>query len=94
MIETSLLEQLVAFYDLKTLSAAAEHLLTSQPALSRSMRKLEDEFGVSLFERSKNRLLLMKTASWQQNVPDGCWRNRKRWLHGSGLWIEADGRSP
>ena len=58
MIETSLLEQLVAFYDLKTLSAAAEHLLTSQPALSRSMRKLEDEFGVSLFERSKNRLLL------------------------------------
>lgn len=58
MIETSLLEQLVAFHDLKTLSAAAEHLLTSQPALSRSMRKLEEEFGVSLFERSKNRLLL------------------------------------
>ena len=41
MIETSLLEQLVAFHDLKTLSAAAEHLLTSQPALSRSMRKLD-----------------------------------------------------
>ena len=58
MIETSLLEQLVAFHDLKTLSAAAEHLLTSQPALSRSMRKLEEEFGVTLFERSKNRLLL------------------------------------
>lgn len=58
MIETSLLEQLVAFHDYKTLSAAAEHLLTSQPALSRSMRKLEEEFGVSLFERSKNRLLL------------------------------------
>ena len=58
MIETSLLEQLVAFHDYKTLSAAAEHLMTSQPALSRSMRKLEEDFGVSLFERSKNRLLL------------------------------------
>ena len=58
MIGTSLLEQLVAFHDYKTLSAAAEHLMTSQPALSRSMRKLEEDFGVPLFERSKNRLLL------------------------------------
>ncbi len=58
MIETFLLEQLVAFSEYKTLSAAADHLLTSQPALSRSMRKLEEEFGVPLFERSKNRLLL------------------------------------
>ena len=32
--------------------------MTSQPALSRSMRKLEEDFGVPLFERSKNRLLL------------------------------------
>lgn len=62
MIETSLLEHLVAFYDYKTLSAAAEHLLTSQPALSRSMRKLEEDFGVPLFERSKNRLLLNKNG--------------------------------
>ena len=58
MIETSLLEQLVAFLELKTLSAAADHLRTSQPALSRSMRKLEDAVGVPLFERSKNRLQL------------------------------------
>ena len=58
MIETSLLEQLVAFHDYKTLSAAAEHLMTSQPALSRSMRKLEEDFGVPLFERSRNRLQL------------------------------------
>ena len=58
MIETYLLEQLVAFHELKTLSAAAEHLHTSQPSLSRSMQKLEDAVGVPLFERSKNRLLL------------------------------------
>ena len=62
MIETSLLEQLVAFHDYKTLSAAAEHLLTSQPALSRSMRKLEEDFGVPLIERSKNKLLLNETG--------------------------------
>ncbi len=58
MIETSLLEQFIAFSEYKTLSAAADHLLISQPALSRSMKKLEDAFGVTLFERSRNRLML------------------------------------
>ena len=76
MVETSLLEQLVAFHDYKTLSAAAEHLLTSQPALSRSMRKLEEEFGVTLFERSKNRLLLNENgilaAEGARQVPVRC----------------------
>ena len=42
MIEIYLLEALCALYDYGTLSAAAEHLHISQPALSRSMQKLED----------------------------------------------------
>lgn len=58
MIEIHLLEQLSAFAECGTLSAAAEKLHTSQPALTRSMKKLEMLLGVSLFSRSKNRLAL------------------------------------
>ena len=58
MIEFSLLAQLVAFADCGTLSAAAAKLHTSQPAVTRAMKKLEEELGLSLFVRSKNRLAL------------------------------------
>lgn len=58
MLELYDLEKLVAFRREGTLSAAAEKLLISQPALSRSMRKLEDELGVELFTRSRNRMEL------------------------------------
>ena len=58
MLELYDLEKLVAFRREGTLVAASEKLLISQPALSRSMRKLEDEMGVELFMRSKNRMEL------------------------------------
>lgn len=58
MIDIYLLEQLLAFHDSGTLSAASEKLHLSQPALSRSMRKLEDLLGVDLFERRKNKITL------------------------------------
>ncbi len=58
MIEIHLFEQLVAFADSGTLSAAAEQLHISQPALSRSMQRLEEELGVKLFDRQKSRLSL------------------------------------
>ena len=58
MIEIYLLEQLEAFARCGTLSAAAEELHLSQPALTRSMKKLEDVIGVALFERGKNKLTL------------------------------------
>jgi DNA-binding transcriptional LysR family regulator len=62
MIEMYLLEQLNAFYKYGTLSIAAEHLHLSQPSLSRSMQKLEEELGVILFERQKNRIFLNDTG--------------------------------
>lgn len=62
MIEIQLLEQLTAFAEYGTLSAAAEKLHTSQPALTRSMKKLEDTLGVPLFIRSKNHLALNDTG--------------------------------
>ena len=58
MIEIYLLEQLEAFARCGTLSGAAEELHLSQPALTRSMKKLEEEIGAPLFERTKNRMAL------------------------------------
>lgn len=62
MVEIFLLEQLVTFTKYGTLSRAAEELHITQPALSRSMKKLEDEFGVSLFDRSKSKIILNETG--------------------------------
>lgn len=62
MIEIYLLEQLCAFAEHGTLSAAAESLRISQPALSRSMKKIEEELGVSLFDRDKSKIKLNETG--------------------------------
>lgn len=61
-LEIYLLEQLAAFHRCGTLSAAAEELMISQPALSRSMQKLEKLCGVSLFTREKKRIHLNETG--------------------------------
>lgn len=58
MPELYQLRQLAAFAEYGTLSEAAEKLYLSQPALSRNMRKLEEDIGVPLFIRSKNKLEL------------------------------------
>jgi DNA-binding transcriptional LysR family regulator len=58
MVEIAQLEQLVTFADCGTLSKAAEELHISQPTLTRSMQKLENEFRVPLFTHSKNKLAL------------------------------------
>ncbi len=52
------LRQLAAFAEYGTLSEAAEKLYLSQPALSRNMCRLEEDIGVPLFIRSKNKLEL------------------------------------
>lgn len=64
MIELYELRQFAAFADCGTLSEAAEILHLSQPALSRNMKKLEEEIGVSLFTRRKNRLELNENGKY------------------------------
>lgn len=56
MIEMHMLVQLVAIADCGTMSKAAEQLHLSQPALSRTMSKLEDILQVKLFDRRKNKI--------------------------------------
>ncbi len=72
MIDIHLLAQLATFAKYGTLSAAAEQLHTSQPALTRSMKKLENDLGVTLFIRSKNHLELnevgIRAAKYAKDV--------------------------
>ena len=62
MIDLYELKQLIAFADLGTLTKVAEEFHVSNPSITRSMKQLEDEFGVSLFSRGKNRIELNETG--------------------------------
>ncbi len=62
MLNLSELEQFVAFADYGTLSRAAEELHISQPTITRTMKRVEDSFGVSLFHRGKNKIVLNETG--------------------------------
>ena len=56
------LRQLVVIAEKKVLSHAAEKLNISQPALTRSIQRLEDELGLLLFDRTKNSMTLNKNG--------------------------------
>jgi DNA-binding transcriptional LysR family regulator len=62
MIETYILQHLVAFADSGTLVAASEIVNVTQPPLTRSLQKLEDILGVQLFDRTKNTISLNQTG--------------------------------
>ena len=58
MIELYILEQFDAFARCGTLSRASRELHISQPALTRSMKKIETDMGIALFYRDKRKLTL------------------------------------
>lgn len=62
MLDLSELYQFVTYADCGTLSSAAEILHISQPTLTRTMRHVEEAFGVPLFQRGKNRIRLTETG--------------------------------
>lgn len=62
MAELNQFYQLVAIADTGTLSKAAEIVHISQPALTRSIQKLEAEWNVTLFDRQKNKITLNQTG--------------------------------
>ena len=64
MLDLKNLEQFVTFADHGTLSGAAESLHVSQPTLTRTMRQVEEQFELPLFERGKNRISLNETGKY------------------------------
>ena len=64
MVNLEQLEQLVAFADEGTITRAADALMISQPALTRSLQKLETELDIQLFDRQKNKTTLTETGRY------------------------------
>lgn len=62
MIDYHILEQFVTFYQTGTLRETAEKMHISQPTLTRNMQKLESDFEVPLFHRTKNSISLNETG--------------------------------
>ena len=62
MLNLEDLEQLVAFYRLGTLSKVAEEFHISQPSITRTMKRVEESFGVPLFLRTSNQIELNETG--------------------------------
>lgn len=62
MVDYNILEQFVTFYQTGTLRETAEKMHISQPTLTRNMQKLETEFEVPLFHRTKNSISLNETG--------------------------------
>jgi LysR family transcriptional regulator of abg operon len=56
------MRNVIAVVDRGSLRAAAKHLGLAQPAMSRSIRELEQELGVVLFERNKFGMALTKVG--------------------------------
>src|SRR4051794_38269613 len=74
----------VTVAELGTVSRAAQHLRTAQPALSRQIADLEQQLGIKLFDRVGRRLML--TGEGEQILHD-C-----RTLLGCALAIEERAR--
>ena len=56
------LEELAALAEYGSISKAAESVGVSQPAMSRSMKLLEEDIGVSIFQRTSNTIELNDTG--------------------------------
>lgn len=68
MIERSHLQSLLAIHQLGSVTAAADSLCLTQSALSHSLRKLEDRFGIQLWRREGRRLALTPAGEYLLSV--------------------------
>ncbi len=58
LIDTRIIEYVIAIAEEGSLNKAAEKLFISQPALSQRLKKLEDELGTELFRRENSGLVI------------------------------------
>ncbi|WP_300560525.1 LysR family transcriptional regulator [Companilactobacillus sp.] len=82
MIDNYLLEELVAFDQYGTLAATADHLMVTQPTVTRGLQKLEDELQVKLFDRQPNNISLTDTGKLAVT-------EAKKALHQNELFVES-----
>ena len=68
MLELYQLEQLVTIANEGTISKAAEKLMISQPGLTRSIQRLEEDLELKLFDRQKIRSHSTTTGKWPSNM--------------------------
>ena len=66
-ISSHQLQAVLTVAEYRSFVAAAAHLHMSQPALARSIKRIEDLLDVSLFERTTNATI--RKASWTPSVP-------------------------
>lgn len=62
MLNLEDLSQFVAFYKYGTLTKVAEEFHISQPTITRTMKRVEEEFNVPLFIRSSNKIEINETG--------------------------------
>lgn len=62
MLSLNDLRQFAAFGRLGTLSKVADEFYISQPTITRTMKRVEEAFGVPLFHRSSNQIELNETG--------------------------------
>ena len=63
------LEAFLAVLQYGSISAAAERLFITQPAMSRRMKSMEEELGYSLFERGRGQRSVELTENGKEFVP-------------------------
>ncbi|MFI0241379.1 LysR family transcriptional regulator [Streptomyces sp. NPDC016845] len=61
-VDTRLLRYFAAVAEETTLTGAAQRLFVSQPALTKQIRRLEDDLGVRLFTRSRSGMALTEAG--------------------------------
>lgn len=77
-MEWQQLEYFVTVAKLEHMTRAAEALAISQPALSRSISKLEEELGVPLFDRQGRSIMLNRYGELFYIVCNECGKNMKK----------------
>lgn len=80
MVETYLLEQFIAFCREGSLSKASQTLHITQPTMTRSMKKLEEQFGVPLFEHKNKRLILNENGQLAVSFAENILRENEQML--------------
>lgn len=58
------MREFLTLSELKNFNSASERLFLSQPTLSRHIKELEDELGVTLFNRSTRRVELTECGQY------------------------------